>query len=195
MAMGIVSNSDFEKELNNSAPKIKKGGDETKPIVREAEIVDLPTPGRKEGDVNVPNSLRQVIGATAVIDGRAEALEFGRQFGISPSSIAAYTNGAASTSSYNETPNSSVITQSKARVSKRAMTKLMGALSSITTEKLANTSARELAGIAKDMSAIVKQMEPDTPAGDDDKNRMPQFIVFAPQFKDERSYEIVHAKE
>lgn len=191
MAMGIVSSKDFEKELDNTAPR-KKDSDEAKPV---ATVIDLPTPGRKEGDVNVPNSLRSVIGATAFEDGRQEAIDLGRQFGISPSSVSAYARGATSTSSYDNTPNSPVINKSKARVTKRAMAKLMGALHNITPEKLANTSAKELASIAKDMSAVVKTMEPESEKGDNGKQPLPQFVVFAPQFRDERSYEVVYAKE
>lgn len=190
MAMGIVSNKDFEKELNNSKPKQPR--EEAKPI---ATVIDIPTPGRNEGDVNVPDSLRQVIGATSVTDGRAEALELGRQFGISPSSVSAYSRGATSTSSYDNTPNASIIDKSRQRVTKRAMSRLMGALSHITPDKLANTSAKELASIAKDMSAVVKQMEPESDKGDNGKAQLPQFVVFAPQFRDERSYEVVYAKE
>lgn len=201
MGMGIVSPADFEKELNNSLPKNNKQRDEAKPIpINEqnpisGEVIDLPTPGRKEGDVNVPNSLRQVIGATAFEDGRNEAIELGRQFGISPSSVSAYSRGATSTSSYDKTPNESIITQSRVRVQKRAMSKLMGALRNITPDKLANTSAKELASIAKDMSAVVKTMEPESDKSGADKAQLPQFVVFAPQFRDERSYEVVYAKE
>lgn len=187
MAMGIVSNKDFEKEINNTRPK----SEGAKPV---ATVIDIPTPGRKEGDVNVPDSLRQVIGATSVTDGRSEAIELGRQFGISPSSVSAYSRGATSTSSYDNTPNSPIIDKTRQRVTKRAMSKLMGALHHITPEKLANTTAKELASIAKDMSAVVKTMEPESDNGKE-KAQMPQFVVFAPQFRDERSYQVVHAKE
>lgn len=192
MAMGIVSPDDFDKELNNSRPKAREV---TKPIVPSATVIDIVSPGRKEGDVNVPDSLRQVIGESSFSDGRSEALELGRQFGISPSAVSAYSHGAKSTATYDNTPNTSIIAKSRMRVQKRAMSRLMGALSNITPEKLADTKARDLASIAKDMSAVIKTLEPETETGDKDKVPTPQFVVFAPQFKDERSYEVIYAKE
>lgn len=189
MAMGVVSADDFDKEVNNTSPRVKQP--ETKPV---ATVVDIPRPGRKDGDVNVPNALREVIGESSFSDGRQVATELASRFGISPSSVSAYAKGATSTASYDETPNTSVIAKSRVRVQKRAMGRLMQALHSMTPEKLAETKARDLAGIAKDMSAIVKTMEPEVEGPDKTKD-LPQFLVYAPQFRDERSFEVIYAKE
>jgi hypothetical protein len=193
MAMGIVSPDEFDKELNNSKPK-PVANTPSQPTI-EAEIVDMPVPGRKEGDINVPDSLRQMIGATAFENGRSDALELGRQFGISPSAVSAYTHGSTSTASYDKTPNTSIIAKSRIRVQKRAMNRLMGALEHLTPEKLGEAKARDLAGIAKDMSAVIKTLEPEVLDNGRDKAPVPQFVVYAPQFRDERSYEVIHAKE
>lgn len=200
MAMGVVSSDEFEKELNNTrvTPKTPIANPTPKPITGEpitGEVVDIQKPGRRDNDVEVPNSLRQVIGASSFEDGRQEALALGRQFGISPSSVSAYARGATSTASYDTTPNTSVIAKSRIRVQKRAMNRLMGALHHLTPEKLADTKARDLAGIAKDMSAVIKTLEPEVDNSGRDKVPVPQFVVFAPQFNDERSYEVVYAKE
>jgi len=199
MAMGIVSDKDFHKEISNTNPSAKKleKKDEAKPIVPLAdigEVIDIPTAGRRDGDVNVPNSLRQIIGESSLSDGRQESVELARQFGISPSSVSAYAKGATSTASYNETPNQSIIAKSRIRVQKRATNRLMQALAEITPEKLAVTKARDLAAIAKDMSAVVKTMEPESDAPDK-ASSLPQFLVYAPQFRDERSFEVIYAKE
>jgi hypothetical protein len=201
MAMGIVSNNDFEKELTNTRPKSSSQNPDTKPIAPDssnssnATVIDLPVPGRKEGDVNVPNSLRNVIGESAFTGGRQEAIELGERFGISPSSVSAYSRGATSTASYDERPNQSIINKSRIRVQKRAMSRLMDALHHITPEKLGAAKARDLAGIAKDMSAVVKTLEPEYEDNNKKDNNLPTFVVFAPQFRDERQYEVIVAKE
>lgn len=192
MGMGIVSDKDFAKELGNTSRR------ETVPTTISpnpiAQVIDIVKPGRKEGDVNVPNSLREVIGETSVINGRQEAIELAKHFDISPSAVSAYAHGATSTASYDKTPNTSVIGKSKTRVQKRAINRLMSALAEITPDKLANSKARDLAGIAKDMSAIVKTMEPESETADK-AAQLPQFLVYAPQFRDERSFEVIYAKE
>ena len=193
MAMGIVSDNDFGKEINNTTPRAQKSIIPLNPSVN-AEVIDIPSPGRKEGDVNVPNSLRQVIGESSFTDGRQEAVALASNFGISPSSVSAYARGAKSTASYDETPNNSIVASSRNRVQKRAMNRLMDAMKHITPDKLANAKARDLAGIAKDMSAVIKQMEPDSEPASAGQNQ-PQFLVYAPQFRDERSYEVIYAKE
>jgi hypothetical protein len=178
MSIGIVSDQELEKELN----KIQGT------TIPSGKVIEKPSKGRSEGDVNVPDSLRQIIGETAVIDGRQSALELARDFGISPSSVSAYAKGATSTASY-DTPVKSIIShinKSRHRAIKRAAHTLNSALGSITQEKLDYADAKDLAGIAKDMAVIIKNLEPPTSAPAEDKQ--PQFVIFAPQFRDERSF-------
>lgn len=191
MPIGLVSDEELEKELSNISGK--KG-----PIQSVPEIIDIPSPGRKNGDVNVPDSLRKIIGETAVIDGRQEAIKLAAEFGISPSSVSAYTKGATSTASY-ETPTKSIlshINKSRQRAIKRASNTLNGALGAITQEKLDYTDAKDLSIIAKNMSAVIKDLEPsDTGINSDKENKGPQFVIFAPTFKDERSFDVITVNE
>jgi predicted transcriptional regulator len=193
MAMGIVSDSDFESELrkHNPEPPIRE---EKKDNTHPPFIVELPTNGRKEGDVNVPNSLRQLIGQTAIESGRSEALELAKRLGISPSSVSAYSNGATSTASYDDTPNKPVINSARERIAKKARAKLVLALSHLTEEKLQGAKARDLSGIAKDMSFISKNME-DNIDPNTNKNNGPMFVIYSPQMKREDTFEVVQAKE
>src|SRR5215831_1011577 len=110
MGMGIVSDADFELEQSN-----------LRPVPTKTEIKELERPGRSDGDNNVPDSLRKIIGETAETEGRQEALALARTFGLSDSSVSAYANGSRSTSSYDNQPLLDHINKSKARVSKRAM--------------------------------------------------------------------------
>jgi hypothetical protein len=190
MAMGIVSDSEFDSELKKSSDKPREGSN-SKSIT--GEVVDMPAKGRGVGNVEVPDSLRKVIGETAITEGRDTAVELARQFGISPSSASAYNVGATSTASYDERPNASNINKAKEKIGKRARMKLMSALRHITDEKLGEAKVRDLASIAKDMSVVFKHMEPDgpkTPA-----NTGPTFVFYSPQFRKEEHYDVVTAKE
>lgn len=188
MAIGVVSSDDFERELERLNPNS-----------RPPEIVDIPKKGRDEGDNNVPESLRKVIGDTAVIEGRQAALQLADIFGISPSSVSAYANGATSTTSYHNPAKSlrEHINKRKEHVAKKATKKLNQALDALSQEKLDHVDAKDLAGIAKDMSVIIKNMEPDAPTvnPNDNGKSTPQFVIYAPQFRKEEHYETLIAGE
>lgn len=181
MAMGIVSDEDFEKELGNSSDI--------------GTISKLPRPGRSEGDNNVPDSLRKIIGETSEIEGRSAALDLASHFGISPSSVSAYANGSTSTDSMNKQPNLNHINDAKARISKKAKIKLFKSLNALTDEKLADAKAVDLASIARSMSGIVKEMEPELPKESGDGSKGPTFIFYSPQIKEEKHYDVLNARE
>jgi len=212
--LGIVSDKDFELELNrsnktsrvNSIPSISsnttcpEGADENSHLTEDNEeslcgkIVEINKPGRRPGDNNVPDSLRKVIGATAIESGREAALNIANQFGISKQSVSAYSHGSTSTTSYNEpSPTlSNHVNNARERVIKKARGKLILSLNSLSQDKIEGAKARDIASIAKDMSAVIKNME--------DKSIMsvhegPKFIFYSPQFKDERSFDIINVKE
>lgn len=191
MPIGLVQDSEFEKELESLNPP--------KPSTPKVEVLDLPTRGRADGDVNVPDSLRQIIGETSVIEGRQAALGLAGMFGISPSSVSAYAKGATSTTTYNE-PKPSIIqhiNKARKRHIKKASHVLNTALEAITQDKLDYTDAKDLAGIAKDMSVIIKNLEPpsEPTTNEDNEKKQPQFVIFAPQFRDERTFEVIDVKE
>lgn len=183
MPMGVVSDDDFFKELDRNR-------------VRVPEVVIEPEnkPGRKEGDNNVPDSLRKIIGETSVLEGRQEALALAKMFGVSESSVSAYAKGATSTTSYNE-PKKSIadyIRNRKDRLTKKALRVMHNSLDSI-PEDLSNQDPRNLAAIAKDMSAIVKHLEPEQEGAKlGDGN---QFIFYSPNFTKEEHYETIHVNE
>jgi hypothetical protein len=211
MPMGIVSDSIFDKELDKtvSTPLKEKNLTVTRsfklpPTFKDVEkdlndggIVkpekESKTKGRQNGDVNIPNGLRNLVGQTAVTESREEALALAKSFGISPSSVSAYTQGATSTKSYHDTPNVSVINNAKERVSKRARNKLMLALSKITEDKLDVSKARDLASVAKDMSAIMKNMEADSSVPTEKSG--PTFIFYTPKIRAEENFDVVKAKD
>jgi len=192
MAIGIVSDDDLARELEKiSTPK------KVVPSSVIPEIVEMEKKGRKEGDVNVPDSLRQIIAEEHLLNGRQSALGLAKMFDISPASVSAYANGSTSTASYGEQKPSIInhINKSRARAIKRASKTLNGALNAITQEKLDYTDAKDLSVIAKNMSGIIKDLEPDKVQSDNPDKPITQFVLYAPQFRDERSFEVIHVQE
>lgn len=191
MPVGLVNDDLFQQELDRLSGKKK----ESHPIT--PEIVEMDHKGRKDGDINVPDPLRQIIGEDAVINGRQSALGIARMFGISDSSVSAYAKGSTSTTSY-DSPKPSIIAhinKSRQRASKKAGHVLQKALGAITQEKLDYTDAKDLSVIAKNMSAVIKDLEPSSPVDSSDQPKQPQFVIFAPQFRDERSFDVIHVTE
>lgn len=187
--MLIVDDKEFNKEFKDSGTPVKI------PIPKPtATIVDV-NKGRGLGNVAVPDSLRKVIGEESAVNGRQAGLEIAKNFGISPSSVSAYDNGAHSTASYNDTPNKDIINSAKERVSKRARTKLLKALNHLTDEKIGGAKANEISSIAKDMAVIMKHMEPDTPKGVSNVDNGPKFIFYCPQIRKEDVFDVTFAKE
>lgn len=222
MPMGVVSSEEFENELSNcikdnSIRKINESGapvgingsqSSITPIVHDAEVVDelddalndMPAKvtdkhrGRSEGDNNVPDSLRKIIGATSQIEGREEALALAKMFGVSGSSVSAYANGATSTASYHK-PKKEIkdfIINRKTRMTKKALRKLNLALEGISEEKLNELSAKDLSTVAKDMSSVVRHMEPEHTGP---SANGPQFVVYAPKMVQENHFETIHVTE
>jgi hypothetical protein len=179
MAIGIVDNESFDAELARL----------TNPTKPPSVIhIEKSPPGRSEGDNNVPNELRKVI-QDENLNGTSPT-ELSKTFGISPSSISAYKKGATSTASYNN-PNQELVKSGndvRLRISSKATSKILLAMKHITEDKLANGKARDLAGIAKDMSAVVKNIMPESSSGNGQNN----FIFYAPRNKQEDSYDIIH---
>lgn len=190
MGMGIVSEEEFLREIDN----VNQVEETRAPVV---EIMERP--GRSIGDVNVPSSLRKIIGETGAVNGRKEALELADMFGISKSSVSAYTNGSTSTSSYDKPKKSilDVINKSKERITRKAQHKLHSVLDTITPDKLESVNAKDLSSIAKDMSVVIKNMEPSPLKNGEDMDKKPgvAFVLYKPEMHLENHYEVMNLKE
>lgn len=204
--LGVVDDEQFAREIANSSssnnhkvgvvtgvveglPTINKGvSDSGRP---EGIIVDKPLRGRGVGNVETPEEIRKLIADDNLTNGRQSAVELASDFGISPSSVSAYSKGATSTASYNK-PDAilaNYLDARKRRLSKKSLRVLQSALDVLTPEKLEGIKARDASAIAKDMSVIAKNMESEKKEGEGDKK--PQFIIYSPQVRDERSYETI----
>ena len=140
MPLGIVSDSEFEAELSDI-------------IQPEGVVVEQPKAGRGSAE-GVPDAIRKIISDEAQENGRAGALELGQFFGVSPSSVSAYSNGATSTASYDK-PSAfkEYVAKKRQKITKRAARGISRALEHITDDKLHESSASELASVARAFQA------------------------------------------
>jgi hypothetical protein len=67
----------------------------------------------------------------------------------------------------------------------------MSALDHITDENISGAKVKDIASIAKDMSVIVKNMEPNQP----DKVQNTQVIIYKPRMRDEDEFDIITVNE
>ena len=181
MAMGVVTREEFLKEL-----------------AHEGEIQPIKRRGRSPGDSNVPEEIRKEIAETAIEEGRSAALDKAKSLGISASSASAYAKGATSTASYNNPSKSLIEHINKARYKhiKKASHRLGASLDALTPEKLETMRPKDLSGVARDMAAIIKHLEPPPEVSEANRgNQQPQFVVFAPQFRQENSFDVIKLEE
>jgi hypothetical protein len=188
MAIGIVSDKEFNDEVNKSGNRIAP------PTSPTGVIVDK-TPVGRGSNKEVPESLRKVIGDTAITDGRQEALNLAEKFGISESSVSAYSHGNTSTATYNEPSDNLAkhINKTKQRIIKKATNRLFYALDGITASKLQEADLKTASAVAKDMAAIVKDMTPVETKQEESKS--PTFVFYSPQQRKEESFDVVVVPE
>jgi hypothetical protein len=185
MPLGILSDEEFEKELNSY-----KDNDKTKSINEHdkdcALIKDIPTQGRNEGDTNKPESLRQVI-AQCKIEGSDDA-EIKEAFKTSTSAINAYTNGKNGTSDKVNERLAKFVTAARSTITKKASRKLISALDHITEDKISELKANEISVVAKNLSSIINENEhKNAQIG----NLNAQFVIFAPPQKAINDYDVI----
>ncbi len=176
MPLGIVSETEYEREQSVILRR---------PV---ANIIDI-TRGRN-GRTEAPESLRKVIGEEGVKGASNESLT--RMFDVSQSSVSAYKNGATSTTTYNK-PNEELdkhIAVERESISKTARQKMILALESITEEKIVNSKLQVASQVAKDMSSIIKNIEPHREEG-----MNVSFQFYAPPMKQINDYNVIDVKD
>ena len=185
MPLGILSDAEFDRELTKS---------QLPPPTRLPEIIDVEK-GRGQGNNEVPDSLRKIIGEESEINGRKSALDLAKSFGVSPSSVSAYANGSTSTATMDKQPNLNHLNDAKSRVARVARVKVSQAIARMTKEKMDEASLTELAHVAKSLSGVVKDMEPEAPKAAASGPNAPQYIFYSPVVKKEEHYEVVVLRE
>jgi hypothetical protein len=181
MAMGIVSDSDLESELNSL----------NRPRLVPVEHIQSPDRGRGQGNNAVPESLRRIISDQSI--NGTPAKELSEAFGISPSSISAYKNDATSTASYNK-PNKDLRAANniiRERIVGKARKKLIMALDQITPDKLVEAKLRDLVQLSAGMATVLDKVEPH----DDGMIRADKLLIYMPRMRDEQSFDVIDVKE
>lgn len=179
MPLGVLSDEEFLKELEKNQPK--------KDL---AKILDKPSEGRPAGKENTPDVIRKIIGEEK-LEGASSA-ELAKLFNVGPQAPTTYASGATTTGEGYGRKDEGLkkhLSGVKERISRRAGNKLMRALDSITPEKLVKLEARDASSIAKDMSTIIRNMEPkdDGPLVNVNSN----FVFYAPKLQQEEAYEVI----
>ena len=179
---GIISDESFDAQLNELSKK--------KTIQPRATVVDI---NRGRGNTpELPSEIRKLISEESI--NGVPAKELSKLFHVSESAISAYKHDATSTSSYHNPDNELKEHNDKVRntITSNARGRLLAALDNITDDKLREVKVRDAAGIAKDMSAIIRNLEPvHTPGGQLNQ----QFIFYAPKTRSESDFEVIEARE
>lgn len=178
MPLGVVTEDQMKKELED--PGLPKKN----PI-----IINTPTSGRGSSD-NVPGEVRKFI-AEASLTGIPNN-ELANLMGVSHQSVSAYKNGTTSLATYNEKKPELVnhLNRAKERITRKARKVLTNSLDSLTEEKLQHVKAKDAASIARNMAAIIKDMETDVVNHIED-NRSVQIVMFAPAIRQEKHYDAI----
>lgn len=192
MPLGILTDEQLNKELGRTIEKkdIDKIEGELAHQSITPKIVDIK---RGRGNtLEIPNEIRALVAEEAIINGHTK--EIATQFGISKSSVDAYKNGATSTTTYNEPDKSLSDANKQVRdvITDKARGRLMSALDAITDENIGNAKVKDIASIAKDMSVIVKNMEPNVPV---DNSKNTQVIIYRPRMRDEDEFDVITVNE
>lgn len=135
----------------------------------------------------IPDGMRAIIGAVSKVVGPKEAAE---QFGISIPTAHHIEHGHRGT-------NHDVVDRKDVKkldrelepIRQLAIDKMKNAILAITEDKLESSKATELASVARSMSGIVKDMNPESKDGGEKY----QFNIFAPQVVNESHYTTVEA--
>lgn len=187
MPLGVVTEEEMNGEINRFNGIIK-------PSVpaRSEKVIDI-NRGRPEGRKEVPESVRKLAADESICG--TPAKEIKELLGVSQSSISAYKEGATSTSDLNQGKFDSKlkdhVEETKRTIGMTARERLMAALVQIDDERLGKATLREVSSVAKDLSAVSKNMESDK--GMVANNQ--QVIVYAPRVKEEQDYQIITVNE
>jgi hypothetical protein len=178
--LGIIS----EDQLNKEISQLEKSNIDS----GESKL------GRGKGNIETPNVLRKVIAAEVIEGGNVK--EVSEAFSISRSSISAYLKGVNSTTDYNSLDkiNQSLVnnnSKTKEKIVRLTRRTLRNAVRNITDEKLAAAKPGELAMVARNMSAIANDLEPQVEVSETRK----VVVTYRPRIRPEEDFQILQVSE
>ena len=182
MSLGIITEAEFELELNRFVPKLNN--DTSRLVIESREIVH--GRGNKQ---ETPELVRELIASEAIAGARPS--ELSKEFNVSSSSVSAYKHGNTSTASYNSPSEELARSNDQVRehIAGKAQDKLVKAIEAIDLDSKLKPNIAS--AIARDMSSIVKNLQPD-PSIQVNNNKV---IIYKPRMKEEEDYEVIEVSE
>lgn len=166
--------------------------DESEELVESSVAIEQLKRGRGEGKKNTPDEVRKIIQEVSITNGRSRGIDLAKQFGLSPSSVDAYKSGSNGLGQPKNPDLVNQLNKIKAEIAESAAKKARAAISHITADKMKDLSANKAAILARDLASVTKSMSPE----DDQTGSVgPNFIVYAPQMKSEKAFEVVDLGE
>lgn len=196
LVSGGISNTDAENPPQALVGELLPRLSESNEKRQESVLFQTIERGRGLGNVEVPDCLRRVLASEVIENGRGNAIALAKDFGVSPSSVSAYTKGATSTASY-DSPTESIqktLKDTRNRISSKAKSKLVLAMNHITADKLDGAKLRDIAATAQAMSAVVRNMESSSQSEQEQRANV-NFVFFSPNLRDESKYEAIEVSE
>lgn len=171
----FLEESQARERLNSENNLANRFGNSKAPVVTIREEV-LKTPGKKTPELSV--NTRTEIATRARLGESPEALS--KEFGTNRANISHIKNGH--TAGINEEKVERTLTP----IRDKALERLMASLNLLDDDKLSGCSAKDLSVIASNMGRVVEKTMPKSESPD-----RVNLIIFAPEQKHERSYQVV----
>jgi predicted transcriptional regulator len=164
---------------------------------RNKDVVDYPIQeikrGRGAGVENLTPGMRELIAEEALVSGKTLD-QIADEYGISRDAVNAYKHGATSEATYNQ-PDAKLldkVNEVKTEIKTQAQNKLLLAIQSLTDQKISGAKAKDIAGIAKDMSSVLRNVEgPDSNLNFNNS----KVLIYSPRLKEEDDYKVIEARE
>jgi|TARA_B110000263_G_scaffold245405_1_gene254925 hypothetical protein len=183
--MGLITNEEAERKLTDPSNLFRQipSEEDAEFAPEDKTSVEKLHRGGRTGQPNMTVKDRQTVGAISASVGPAKAaeltgvsLEHARQLGM------------GQVSGKKDEALKQVVEEVSETVREVALSKVMGCLNLITSDKLGEIkTARELSGVAKDMASVAKQVVD----RDAKKNSQQTIIFYSPNQREEEAYEVV----
>lgn len=186
----IICSRQEANKLINTDVNIFKNDERNKDVI-DYQVIPIKH-GRGAGVENLTPGMRELIATEALVSGKTID-QIAEEFGVSRDAVNAYKHGATSEATYNQ-PNhelATVVDNVKSEIKKEAQNKLLTAIQSLTDSKISQAKAKDIAGIAKDMSSVMRNI--DGPDGNIINNN--RVLIYSPRLKEEDDYKVIEARE
>ena len=190
----IICSREAAQSLIQSESNLFRDDERNKDIV--SEFLNYETKEIKHGrgdSLNLDDEQRKEIATLALTSGLSIE-EVSKLTGASPSQVSAYKNGATSTATYHDKDKvlGEHVESVKSEITSAAQNKLKLAIEALTGEKINSAKARDIAGIAKDMSQIVRNIEGDSGSGSGTNVKV---MIYQPRAKEESDFKVIEVNE